>query len=310
MAGSAEHMHWLAIRLPALSRGEVFFNGFRPGARMAHWLVDRRDAVADSQPISWQNSENWTPEELATRGRLPDALSGRNVLLIGAGAVGSAIGELLIRGGVRRLTIMDDDALKAGNLCRHTLLLQDVLKNKAEQLGERLRSASPHVQVVAMRESFPPTNPEALVKVAACDLVLDCTAEDDVIRKLASFAWAGPRFFASVWLGLRARRVFCFAARGSTFPVRDFDNLVQPWLRQESGEPGAGDLPREGVGCWHPVFPAGADDVWLLASAVIKHLSGALSQPDTGPILAVFEQTADEAGFVGLRRVPAEVAHA
>lgn len=310
MAGNAEHMYWLAIRLPVLSRGKVFFNGFRPGARMAHWLVDRRDAVADSQPISWQNSENWSPEELATRGRLPDALSARKVLLIGGGTIGSAIGELLIRGGVRRLTIMDDDTLKAGNLCRHTLLLQDVLKNKAEQLGERLRSASPHVEVVAIKEPFPPTTAETLEKVAACDLVLDCTAEDEAIRKLAGFAWAGPRFFASVWLGLRAQRVFCFSASGNGFPVRNFDNLVQPWLRQESGESGAGDLPREGIGCWHPVFPAGADDVWLLASAIVKHLSGALSQPDAGPTLAVFEQTADEAGFAGLRRVAAEVAHA
>ena len=290
MDGDAEQMHWLAIRLPVLSSGDVFVNGFRPGARIAHWLVDRKNAVADSQPICWQNSENWTPEELGTRGRLPAALSGRNVLLIGGGAMGSAIGELLIRGGVRRLTIMDDDTLKTGNLCRHTLLLQDVMKNKAEQLGERLRSASPHAQVVATKEAFPPTSAESRTIVAACDLVLDCTADDKVIRKLASFTWGSRRFFASVWLGLRGRRVFCFSAAGSTFPVGDFDKLVQPWLRKESEEPGADDLPREGVGCWHPVFPAGAHDVWLLASAVVKHLSGVLSQPNVRPDLAVFEQ--------------------
>jgi hypothetical protein len=190
------------------------------------------------------------------------------------------------------------------------LLLQDVLKNKADQLAERLRSASPHIEVIALKEAFPPASAEARGMIAACDLIVDCTADDQVIRKLANFAWGGPRLFACVWLGLRAQRAFCFSVNGSTFDVREFDRLVQPWLRQEADEPGAGDLPREGIGCWHPVFPATADDVWLMASAIVKHLSVAFFQPDVGPKLAVFEQTADEGGFTGLRRVPAEVSHA
>jgi hypothetical protein len=285
-------------------------SGFRTGTRLAHWVQVQRTTVASFHPIAWQNSENWNPEELGTRGRLPDTLAGRNVLLIGGGTVGAAVAELLVRGGLRRLTIMDDDTFRAGNLCRHTQLLPDVLKNKAEQLAERLRLASPHVAILAINEPFPPTTAAAQAAVGACDLVIDCTADDQVIRKLATFSWNGPRSFASVWLGLRARRMFCFTAVSSTFPVRDFDRLVQPWLRQEVGEPGAGDLPREGVGCWHPVFPARADDVWLLASGAVKHLEGVLAQAAAGPDLAVFEQADDNGRFNGLRRVPAEASHA
>jgi hypothetical protein len=29
-------------------------------------------------------------------------------------------------------------------------------------------------------------------------------------------------------------------------------------------------LPRNGIGCWHPTFPARSDDIWLAASMATK----------------------------------------
>ena len=45
-----------------------------------------------------------------------------------------------MRGGVRRLTLIDGDILGAGNLCRHSLLLTDVGEKKAEKLAEAKRN--------------------------------------------------------------------------------------------------------------------------------------------------------------------------
>jgi hypothetical protein len=68
-------------------------------------------------------------------------------------------------------------------------------------------------------------------------------------------------------------------------------------------EYGSQQLPREGVGCWHPVFPARADDVWLLASAAVKCLESAVLLPQSEPQLMVFEQQITERGeLIGIKR--------
>ena len=60
-------------------------------------------------------------------------------------------------------------------------------------------------------------------------------------------------------------------------------------------------LPREGIGCWHPLFPARIDDVWLMAAAAIKRLEETLAAPPTEPVLVVFEQTIENGHFTGIR---------
>jgi hypothetical protein len=57
------------------------------------------------------------------------------------------------------------------------------------------------------------------------------------------------------------------------------------------------------VGCWHPVFPARADDVWLFAAAAVKCLESAVLSPPSEPQLVVFEQQITEKGeFIGIKR--------
>jgi len=78
--------------------------------------------------------------------------------------------------------------------------------------------------------------------------------------------------------------------------------MLAGWLEREREELRHTPLPREGIGCWHPIFPARADDVWLAASLALKSLEQATG---TAPVmrLDVFEREEDQDGFQGVRRV-------
>jgi ThiF family len=78
--------------------------------------------------------------------------------LIGAGAVGSAFAELLVRGGVHRLLVLDSEGVQVGNLTRHSLTMEHVGTPKALGLATRLNKISPHATVLGHKSEFPPTD--------------------------------------------------------------------------------------------------------------------------------------------------------
>jgi ThiF family len=110
----------------------------------------------------WIASENWHPIQLGTRGKLDDAALKRKVVIIGAGAFGSALAELLVRTGLADVTVLDADDLQAGNLVRHTLGLQEVGGNKAFGVAGRLNRVTPHAMVEPVLDMFPPSGAQDL----------------------------------------------------------------------------------------------------------------------------------------------------
>ena len=58
----------------------------------------------------------------------------KSYAIIGAGSLGSAIAELLVRSGVWRILLIDGDTLSVGNLARHTLGIKNLNHYKAHEL--------------------------------------------------------------------------------------------------------------------------------------------------------------------------------
>jgi len=303
IGGPDEQMHWQAIEFKARDALTGSYPGFRTGRKEAIWKELRRNLIHEGSRIMWKESQNWASKELVSRGSLPAQLAERKVLLIGGGTLGSAIAELLLRAGVQHMTIVDGQDLRAGNLCRHTLGIEDLEKNKAEGLVKRLGGASPHGVLEAIPSEFPPTKAEEIAKVQDCELIIDCTAEDDVLYAMSAFPWNGQKIFASFSLSFAARRLFCFMEEGSRFPVQRFNQLMLPWLKRDEFERGNVELPREGLGCWHPVFPARIDDVWMLAAIAVKQLAMSTQSSFVTTGLTVYEQAVENDTFVGVRRV-------
>jgi molybdopterin/thiamine biosynthesis adenylyltransferase/proteasome lid subunit RPN8/RPN11 len=78
---------------------------------------------------------------------LVGALSGRRVLVAGAGSVGSRIAEDLVRSGVGAFTVIDPDQVDAPNLARTIYTAADLGMPKPDALAQRLRAIDPAVVV-------------------------------------------------------------------------------------------------------------------------------------------------------------------
>lgn len=255
----------------------------------------------DAKPLKWATVYSNRDLMSQVRGQFGVGFCHSSALLIGAGALGSITAELLTRGGLRQLCIADSETLQLGNLVRHTLTGFNVGHNKAVAVAARLNASSLDAKVTAYQGKLSSqTLPELMAREP--DIVLDTTGSDQVLSDLAG--WQRPTLFLSISLGLHARRIYAYAARGEGFPVEDFHSKIQRWLRQDHED--TKDLPQpatEGIGCWSPVFPARLDDIYLLAAAVVKWMEEVATQPPLEPMLAVFEKDSGSSHFIGVRRV-------
>lgn len=291
-------MHWSPIELPALKGSHT--NGF--GKREeAHWLWDLKTGLRHNAPINWLAGENWHADALQARGQTSPELRNAKVLVVGAGALGSAIAEILVREGVRDLQILDFDETKAGNLVRHTLTLTEVGEQKATEVANRLNRASPLARVTPIVGGV--LDPSAPLPAQSADrnLVIDCTGSDWALRCLSKWTGSAGSVFVSVAMGRAATRLFVFAAPGGGFEFARFRELIQPWLRRDREDHDDVRFRRPGIGCWHPVFPALCSDVWLLAAAANKAIAEIVARPPDAPILRVLEQSNGAGGLVSLR---------
>ncbi|GAO04537.1 ThiF family adenylyltransferase [Anaeromyxobacter sp. PSR-1] len=100
------------------------------------------------------------------------SLSGKRVLVIGAGGLGGPALLTLAAAGVGRLVLVEDDAVETSNLNRQPLFQEaDVGRRKAAAAAARLRAIFPSVEVDARDERFDAANAEALA--GAADVVVD-----------------------------------------------------------------------------------------------------------------------------------------
>lgn len=302
--GSPKLIYWQPILLPKLSNATKNFNGFRDSEKH-NWFRDTKRVFRLNNQINWIHSENWHENELFNRGRLNASTRNASILQFGAGAVGSMVSELLVRSGHKDITILDNDIIQAGNMVRHTLTLKDSLQFKVDSLMERLNRISPHSRIKGIRERFP-TKVDKSVQPKDFDVFLDCTGEDETMFYLSEYKFDHPKTFLSISLGYGAKRLFVFNSKGHEFNHSAFIVLMHPWLEKEQYDTSNIEFPREGLGCWHPVFPARADDVWLMVSTAFKSIEQSMMTNVDKPTLMVYEQQWEGDLFTGISLVSRE----
>lgn len=293
VGGENSRVHWQPLLLPPLPLERKGFSSTSEGRKIA----DRVGPLRGECVLDWLRSSNWNPEQLSTRGRAAPQLRDHRVLLVGAGALGSAVAELLVRSGVHHLTILDGDVFSPGNLVRHTLTMDDVDGPKALSLAARLNMASPHAQVRAAPVHFPPVETEHLKWLNEVSLVLECTGEDQALNAIARFNWLEDKLFVSCSLGWKGHQIWCYSSQGKALDAQEFRRQMAPFLEAQARKYGEEmELtkgPREGIGCWHPVFPLRPDDLWLLSAIAVKHLERVALDPPVQASLSVWEQNDD-----------------
>jgi molybdopterin/thiamine biosynthesis adenylyltransferase len=110
-----------------------------------------------------------------------------NILIVGVGALGSTVAELLCRTGVRNITLCDYDIIEESNLQRQSLYQStDIGRLKVEVAKERLIAIDPMCLVTIIAEPF-----STKVDVRSFTLIIDGTDAldtrlllNDVARKM------------------------------------------------------------------------------------------------------------------------------
>ncbi|WP_110928275.1 thiazole biosynthesis adenylyltransferase ThiF [Bacillus massiliglaciei] len=103
-------------------------------------------------------------------------IGSKHVLLVGAGALGSANAEAMVRAGIGKLTIIDRDYVEESNLQRQQLYTEQDVRDqlpKAEAAKRHLNEINQSVEVVAKVMDANPKNMDALTEGA--DLIIDAT---------------------------------------------------------------------------------------------------------------------------------------
>nr|WP_256558382.1 ThiF family adenylyltransferase [Halobacillus sp. A1] len=237
---------------------------------------------------------------------LPKSINESKILIIGAGALGSSVGELLTRAGVEKLGIIDYDNLEMGNLTRHNLLVTEVGRSKVEALANRLNKTSIHSKVTFYSGTLKYIIENNIDELKKYSVILDCTGEDEVLEYLQQYIWPATKRFVSISLGFGGKRLFIFSNCGLNFRYNLFRKLTNPWLLEEKRWYEETELPREGLGCWHPLFPARIDDVWIMAATTVKKLETIYGETHK-PLFSVYEQDDNNGAFSGLDLVYNEV---
>lgn len=154
---------------------------------------DGEDEIARDELVKWmvEASIRWCdvledrPEIVNRRdgGTLLAALSGKRVLLLGCGALGSGVAEMVLRAGAAKLHLVDYGRVKPGILVRQRYADNDIGSAKAFALQARLQAIG--LGCVVTAETGDLSN-QALSRFdfREWDLVIDATASASVTHRI------------------------------------------------------------------------------------------------------------------------------
>ena len=118
---------------------------------------------------------------------LVEKLMSKNLLVVGLGGVGGICAEMIVRAGVGKLTIVDNDTIDASNINRQIPALHStVSQSKAQVLAARLLDINPLLDLTILEVFVENTSMQALIEKEPWDYVVDCidtlSAKVDLIK--------------------------------------------------------------------------------------------------------------------------------
>ena len=297
--GEPEIISWKALYLPIISYGEKTAKGFRNNLT-GWWIRDKLQIFNSNLKLDWVVSENWNQYEISQRGKMNDLLIRKRVLFIGAGCIGASIAEILVRAGVYNISIADLDIFEVGNLSRHTLTLNNIGELKEVSLCNYLNSLNPHARVEVINATLSKDNSfKTNIDLDKYDIIIDCTGENSVLNIFQSAVFKKQHIIASISVGLGAKRLYIALMNSNTFNFNTFLSFISPYLKEERNLYDDYELPRNGIGCWHPTFPGRSDDIWLAATTSVKVIENYILSKSQKALSLIYEQKENDGLFEG-----------
>jgi hypothetical protein len=314
--------------MPALVGFVYPDEGPRRGEVHDAWLffvIRPKGGIELPRPFAISSSERWLRQpQLA-------GLAGAKVAVVGVGALGSQVADLLARAGVGEFVLIDNDIVTPGNRTRHELDLADVGRAKTRAVGERIRRVNPWARFTAHEArlgtpfvgpfglaGFQAADDEIAALLGDCDAIVNATANGSASAYLSAIAaeFDTPVVHSYVSAGAWGARVLV---------QRLGESACWDCLAWWQAEPGGGDggglsVPpvsaeheREVVmeeGCADPTFTGPGFELTATAAAVARTTVGLVLDgegypaPDFDLATLRFRGEQDARGASDYRRLP------
>ncbi|WP_179319962.1 ThiF family adenylyltransferase [Winogradskyella helgolandensis] len=237
--------------------------------------------------INWGTTENIDYSRFFGRGKLDNKITSSNILIIGCGALGSSLAEILVRGGAKNIVLEDFDTIKGGNLCRANYDLNDMVFHKTNSLTKRLKAISPFVNIKTISVKLNNYDIEKIKEVFNnnVDIIFDCSTDTEVTYIIDKLNFSGKTF--SLAITNNAKSFVSITGKNLTKQAKTIFEFV------ENEEPSY----FEGTGCGYPTFEANYNDINALLNVGVKVINNNYSkriehasfiiQPDFGDELII-----------------------
>ena len=123
-----------------------------------------------------------TQDEIYLRNEtvIDSSIREKTVLLIGLGALGSKVAELLAQAGVGEFRFCDPDRLTTGNVSRHVGGISDFGERKTRVVSNRLHNINPHLKQIQAWEGYATDALSTLSSmIQGVDLVVSTIADEN-----------------------------------------------------------------------------------------------------------------------------------
>lgn len=117
----------------------------------------------------------------------PD-INTKSIALIGLGALGSRVAELLAQAGIGSISLCDIDRLSIGNVARHIGGVKDFGDRKTEVVASRILNINPEIRIPVMEEGSASSFAVLDRLLGSVDLVVSTVADENVESLINHFA--------------------------------------------------------------------------------------------------------------------------
>ncbi len=142
---------------------------------------DQKRTRFESARVACVPVHGLTPNEIGKRNETVVApqIASKRVALVGLGALGSKVGEMLAQAGVSHFKLCDGDILHVGNVARHVGGLRDSGAPKTEVVANRIWDVNPYAQIAVFNKYInSPSQEDVRELFADVDLII-CTIADE-----------------------------------------------------------------------------------------------------------------------------------
>jgi len=273
--------HWDIIRI---SKKNIPIDSIKIHKSEQNNAKKRFEHSLKQNKINWGTTENIDYKRFFGRGKLDSKITNSNILIIGCGAIGSSLSEILVRGGARNIILMDFDSVQGGNLCRANYKLRDMVFPKANSLIKRLKSISPFVDLGIQYDKLNKFDLKILRDVfnKEIDIIFDCSTDTEVTYIIDKLNFTGKTF--SLAITNNAKSFVSITGDNLTKQA----NTIFDFVENESPSY------FEGTGCGYPTFEANYNDINTLLNIGLKVINDNFSKKKVNETFIIQPDFEDE----------------